>query len=111
MGPIHPKLYDWSRGFSAALPEKCFTVGKEIWDRNYIDSETMPEIAISVEESAEYSALMSDIKTFVEENTVKFIIGDKPLTEWNSYVEWINSHGLDRCLEIQQSALERYNKR
>ncbi len=75
IGPIHPKLYDWIRGFSPTMPEKNLKVGTDVWDRDYVETETMPEIAISVEESAEYSTLMSDIKTFVEENTLKLILG------------------------------------
>ncbi|MGI6577511.1 MAG: hypothetical protein ACOX1Q_05625 [Eubacteriales bacterium] len=111
MPPVHPKLYYWERGFSPTLPEKAFKVGKEIWDRNYEDSETMPEVSISIDESAEYSSKMGDIKTYVTENTIKFITGEKSLSEWNSYVEWINSHGIDRCTEIMQNALDRYYKR
>ena len=107
----HPMLYDWHVADLPNAPEKGVKVGKEIWDRNFESTETMPEVTISSEESAEYSSLMNDIKTFVEENTVKFIIGEKPLTEWQTYVDWIDSHGLVRCNEIQQAALENFNKR
>lgn len=109
-GPIHPKLYAWIRGFSG-LSEREKTVGTDIWDRNYEESQTMPEVTLTTDESAEYTSMMNDIKTYVEESTLKFIMGDKPLSEWDAFVEWINTHGIVRCTEIQQGALDRYNNR
>jgi len=110
-GPIHPKLYYWQNGYSPTLAGKCVSTPIEIWDRNYQDSETMPEIFLTVDESTEYANAYSDIHTYIEEMTVKFIIGSVPLTDWDSYVNWVTRQGIDKCIKIQQAALDRFNSR
>ncbi len=72
---------------------------------------TMPTVSPTTEESAEYSAIMNDINTLISENVVKFITGDRPLAEFDAFIEQIKSMGIDRATEIQQAALDRYNGR
>ena len=43
--------------------------------------------------------------------TLKFILGNKSFDEWDDYVNTINGMNLDRVLEIQNAALERYQSR
>jgi len=71
----------------------------------------MPPVTLTSEEGSEYSKLYGDIETFVTESIPKFITGTKPMSEWDSYVAQINKLGIDRCIEIYQNALNRYNAR
>ncbi len=43
--------------------------------------------------------------------TLKFIFGTESLDDFDKYVETVENMGLDRALEIQNAALERYNSR
>ncbi len=65
----------------------------------------------TTEEGEDYSAVMSEVETYVEENIPKFIIGDRDLAEWDTYVQDIKNMGIDTALEIQSDCVERYESR
>lgn len=60
------------------------------------------------EESLEYSQLMGDINTYVSEMTFGFIMGDIPLSDWDSYVQTIKDMNIDRAIAITQATYDRY---
>ena len=68
----------------------------------------MPPISLTSEESDEYSKIMNEITTYVQESIVKFIMGQKPIDEFDSFVNDLNSMGLERATEIQQTAYDRF---
>ena len=73
---------------------------------------TLPPIVMTTEESATYSGIMADVKTFMETSYMEFIIGDKSLdTDWDAYVATIQGMGLDEALACKQAAYERYQTR
>ena len=61
------------------------------------------------EEADELSTLSTDINTYVKESMVRFATGEMPLTEWDNYVETLNSMGLDRYTELLQAGYDRAN--
>lgn len=71
----------------------------------------MPPVTPTSEESKEYSIIMNEINTYRDEMVLKFIFGTESLDNFDTYVKNIESMGLDRALEIQNAALERYNAR
>ena len=71
----------------------------------------LPRITLTDVESTENANIMPDIVTFVTENTVKFITGVKPLSEYDGFVSQIKNMNIQRAIEIQQAALDRYNAR
>lgn len=62
-------------------------------------------------ENTEFVAMYTDIQTLANENTVKFITGEKSLDEWDDFVAQLKSYGIERCIELKQAALDRYNNR
>ena len=68
-------------------------------------------ISRTTEEGEEYNAVMSEVETYVEENIPKFIIGDRDLSEWDTYVQDIKDMGIDVAIEIETACVERYNER
>ncbi len=62
-------------------------------------------------ENSEYVTLYTDIQTLVRENTVKFITGEQSLDEYDAFVEQLKTYNIDRCIELKQAALDRYNAR
>ena len=51
---------------------------------------------------------MTDIDTYVDEMTLKFIIGTESLDNWDSYVKTVYSMDLQDALDATQAAYDRY---
>jgi len=54
---------------------------------------------------------MNEVETYRDEMTNKFILGTESLDNFDQYVDTLNSLGLQRAIEIEDAALERYNER
>ena len=51
--------------------------------------------------------VLSDITTYAEEEITRFIYGERPLDEWDAYVDTLNKvYGLDRYLESAAADLK-----
>lgn len=83
----------------------------EIWQKTDSAKYNLPSITPTPEESAEYATIMNDIDTLVDEMTLKIILGTEPLDSYEDYVNKMKSLNLDRAIEIQTAALQRYNNR
>lgn len=68
-------------------------------------------VSMTADESKEYTALYSDIATYYQEGYMAFLIGGKSMDEFDSWVEEIYNMGIERCIEIWQAALDRYQMR
>ena len=70
---------------------------------------SMPEVAVTQDESEEYARAYNDVKTYADEMTLKFIIGVEDIDAgWDKYISTLENFGLQTMLDIQQAALERY---
>ena len=65
----------------------------------------------TAEEGIEYSSLYTDIETYVQECNVKFIMGQMDLADYDAYRETLKGMGIERCIELRQAAMDRYNAR
>ncbi|MBQ2741176.1 MAG: extracellular solute-binding protein [Oscillospiraceae bacterium] len=80
---------------------------------DFILEHTYPELdpKLYMELSAEDSTLVADyetsLKTVVEENLQKFIIGQRPLSEWDKFQEELKELPVDELLAVYEKA---YNK-
>ncbi|SDE41082.1 putative aldouronate transport system substrate-binding protein [Paenibacillus sp. UNCCL117] len=83
----------------------------EVWKKTDVKKYALPPITPTPEESSEYAKIMTDIDTLVDEMTLKIILGSEPVSQFESYVAKMKSLKLDRAIEIQKAALDRYNKR
>ena len=72
---------------------------------------TIPPITPNAEESKEIARIMTEVNTYRDECTLKFILGTMDMSEWDNYVSTIKSMGIDKVLEMENAALERYNAR
>lgn len=82
-----------------------------VWTATNMKKHLVPPITPTAEESKEQAQYLSEISTYRDEMTLKFILGNASFDEWDKYVETIKGMNLDRVLEIQNAALERYNSR
>lgn len=85
----------------------------DIWSsqRNGTVRAGLPSVTMLAEEANEYSTTYNEISTYMEEMFAKFIMGTEPLENFDKYQQTLYSMGLERVLELQTGALERYYER
>jgi putative aldouronate transport system substrate-binding protein len=82
-----------------------------LWPFEDMLKHIVPPLTPTPEESAEFATIMTEVNTYQREMEAKFIIGTEPLSNWDAYVRTIKNLGIDRAIEIQSTALNRYNAR
>ena len=83
----------------------------EKWSDTDEDAHQMPPLSMPTEELNEYNKIMNDIDTYVNEVTSEFIMGVRPISDFDEYFETLKSLGIERALELKQAAYERYLNR
>lgn len=68
----------------------------------------LPSISLTADESDTRAKIMTDVNTYVDEMTLKFIIGTEPLNNWDAYVKNVENMGIAKAAEVTQAAYERY---
>lgn len=92
------------------LPESKTAVKN--WADSNARAHKIPTITPSQEESTEFASVMNDVGTYVDEMTSKFIMGTEDIDgKFDEYISTLNKMGLDRAIEIEQAAYERYQQR
>lgn len=95
--------------------EQYYTLSEQknalkVWSDTNMSSHKLPTMSIPADENSELSNIMNNVKTYVSEKTVKFIMGTESLDNFDTYLKKINSFNLDRAVEIYQNAYDLYNK-
>ena len=62
------------------------------------------------DDNEEASALDTEIRTYVEENTMKFVNGTRPIGEFDKFVDTLKKMNVERYIEIYQNAYNNYIK-
>lgn len=83
----------------------------EVWDSSIDGAYLMPDVSLTPEESAEYASIMSDINTYASTTVDQMVIGEASLADWDTFTDTLRGMKIDRCVEIYQTALDRYNSR
>lgn len=67
--------------------------------------------AFTSEEAAEQTAILAEIGTYGGTVFLEWIIGVRELNDasWDEYVKTCNELGADRALELEKTAVDRYN--
>ncbi|MFF2094309.1 extracellular solute-binding protein [Paenibacillus sp. NPDC058174] len=93
---------------NASLPQQKDALNT--W-MNVENSNWLPPLSFTNDESARLAAIMTDITTFRDEMFDKFVMGAEPIDNFDSFVKTIEGMGLQEALNIQQAAYDRYLKR
>lgn len=104
------RWYDWERELMPTLPEASLNAAKD-WDLNFSDEHTLPDVSVSIEDSATYSSILNDVTTYIYESVAKFIIGTTPLSEFDHFVETLKNMRIEEAIAIKQAAYDRYMAR
>jgi len=84
---------------------------KQYRDQDKFVQPMVPGLSFTEKENDVISQKLNDIETYVDESLVNFIIGNKPMTEWDSYAQEVNHMGMDEVIGIYQDAYDRWQKR
>jgi putative aldouronate transport system substrate-binding protein len=102
-GYVQEKYFKGSEALpsSLAVGEKVApNAPEEIWNTfNYTEEE------LQFKQSAG-----ADMQTFIDEMEAGFVSGDIPFSEWDKYVEQVESMGLDQYMEVEKAAYKRYEE-
>ncbi len=71
--------------------------------------EGMPKLKFTKEEQDTITPIMSEINTYKDEWLDTFVLGKKPISEFDSYIAKLNDMGIQKVLDIYNNALARYN--
>ena len=82
-----------------------------LWADQQHKSTKMPAIVHTTEEATEFTNIMNDIKTYIKEEQVKFIMGTRSIDTFDAFIDQIKSMKIDRAIEIKQGALDRFFER
>ena len=94
----------------ANMPQQVDALNQ--WTNSDASKYQMPPVSIAEADTAEYSKLMGDIDTYISEMYIKYITGIKSLDTFESeYLATLETLGIDRAIEIQQTALDNFNAR
>ncbi|HHV58952.1 MAG TPA: hypothetical protein GXX49_01375, partial [Clostridiaceae bacterium] len=79
--------------------------------RNWLDFEASrqlpPNLLFTSEEREEITLILQDLKTSVEENVHRFVMGLEPMNKWDEVVNTMKGMKVDRLIEIYQNALNK----
>lgn len=71
----------------------------------------MPLVSATQEESEQLAKIMAEVRTFSDEMYTKFIMGSESIDNFDQYVNQLKKMNIEKAIQLQQSAVERYNKR
>jgi putative aldouronate transport system substrate-binding protein len=69
-----------------------------------------PDAYMSIDQVNAVSALQTDLNAYVDQMFARFIVGDEPFDNWDTYVETVNRMGVERLLAVYQDVYDSYNK-
>ena len=100
-----PSLFTLERTWASYNDEQIAAI-TEKWNAAY--DNTLPSLALTTEENERFNALYSDIDTYVDENIIKYIIGDLSFDNWSDFTADLEQMGVQECIDIYQQAYNRY---
>lgn len=100
-----------TRYYDSIYDTEAQAEASDIWNSNR-STEQKYYGDLTSEENSDYSALYSDIETYITTMTVSFMTGAEDIdAQWDTFVSTIESMDIASCIEIKQAAYERYVQR
>lgn len=108
LGGISPRMtndaYYWEAVMSTDQQRLVYpTVSVSTTERKVPGS-----LKYSMDDEARLTSLMGDIGTFYKENLHAFIMGTRPISEMDSFVEQLKGMGLEEAISLMQKAYDAY---
>jgi len=90
------------------LPEQKKAL--EVWTLP-VNDKLLPPITVTQDESKKFATTMADINTRFDEVFTRVWSGKASIDEFDGFVKALPGMGINDAIKIQQTALDRYNKR
>jgi len=81
------------------------------WVKTNMGSHLLPQLYVEESKTERDAEITTNIKTYVEEMSLKFITGDEPIENFDKYLKQLESFGLSEAIAHRQDALDRYYAR
>lgn len=81
---------------------------QKVWRNGNGKSHILPELAYTEAEADERSKIVTNVNTYIDEMTSKFIIGLEPLDKFEEYRQHLKDLGIEKAISITQAAYDRY---
>ncbi len=95
------------RMLSYAAQEEC---SKEMSKMD--TSRIIPNISLTADETAEYTAIISEVETYVKETVLAFLLGQQDIESgFDAYMQTLKDLGVEDAIAIYDAALQRYYAR
>lgn len=108
-------------GLSASTPQirRAVTDSDENVFNQFIKTETQekiekfaevpyPLVYLTKEEQDKVSASATDLATYIEQMEAKFITGVEPLSNWDKFIDTIESMGIAEYVSVYQEAYDKW---
>lgn len=82
---------------------------KKYYDAGFVEK-AAPVLVFTPDENKTLAAVLTPLQTFVDENVISFILGRKPMTEWNAFADQAKKMGIDQINSIYDAAMKRYDE-
>ena len=102
-GPFYRDETREQSGYTQAQRE-----ASSIWTSNLTVGRGMGSTMLNTEESDAVNQFYGDIKTYIEQSVLEFIIGNRDIAEFDAFVERIEEMGIDEVTACYQDAYQRY---
>ena len=71
----------------------------------------LPLTYLTEKEKRDYDKIMQEVIPWCRQETVDFIMGNKMTEAWEQYHMTLQEMGIEKALQIRQTAYERYRNR
>ncbi|MHA6482915.1 extracellular solute-binding protein [Paenibacillus sp. strain BS8-2] len=106
-GVITPIQRFGTAGFKEGEDEQSKVVPNRIQKLTELNALRSPDPYLnwSVDEMSQIAEITTPLKTYMSENLSKFILGQKPLDEWDAYTEGFNKLGYEKLVKMYNDKL------
>lgn len=80
-------------------------------DNEYAIQFKIPKILCTSDEASEMAEITNNVNTYRDNMILKFITGIESFDNYDAFIEQMKKFGVERAIEIQQSAYKRYQER
>lgn len=100
------------RAFHYKINNKVTQWLHKVSDEGFLDHAKMafPLVYFTDEEQQRINVLMTDIQTYVDQMEARFIIGQEPIANWDSYIQTLEKMNIKELVAIHQAAYDRWNQ-
>lgn len=99
----------WSRTKDDPIAHRIPEINKYFQENGVIGS-PLPQLSFNQEELDVLKQVSTPLFTMIDENAVRFILGQRDMNEWGAFVEEIKNAGAEQVENVYNSALARFNK-